>query len=88
MAANNRAHESGHVERCFKRWTARLNRPRDSNYREEWYGQQCLHCRFFVPLSGQLGEDFGVCSNPDSGFDGKVMFEHDGCEFFVVIDET
>ncbi|MER7741941.1 hypothetical protein ABTX34_27115 [Streptomyces sp. NPDC096538] len=33
-------------------------------------------------MSGQLGQDYGACSNPVSPFDGRVRFEHDGCQSF------
>ena len=28
-------------------------------------------------------EEYGVCSNPSSPFDGTVRFEHDGCSEFA-----
>ncbi|HEV7689790.1 MAG TPA: DUF3027 domain-containing protein [Hyphomonadaceae bacterium] len=72
MAENDNLHD---------RWTSKLNRDVGSpDYREEWRVQQCLHCTFYVPLSGALGQDFGACSNARSKFDKTVMFEHDGCE--------
>jgi hypothetical protein len=37
-------------------------------------------CEFWVPLAGQWGLDYGACANPRSPFDGRVRFEHDGCE--------
>jgi hypothetical protein len=49
-------------------------------YREEWYAQQCGACSFYVPLAGGYGMDWGACTNDRSVFDGRVMFEHDGCE--------
>jgi len=58
----------------------------DPNYKDEWYGEQCLHCRFFIPLSGVFIEDWGACSNPKSKFDGAVRFEHDGCKEFEMVD--
>lgn len=54
----------------------------DPEYLDTWYAEQCMHCRFFIPLSGALAEDWGVCSNPDSSFDGLVRFEQDGCRRF------
>lgn len=66
-----------------KRWTKNQNRDQHSpEYRDEWYGQQCLHCRHFIPLTGPAGADFGACSNVASTFDKCVMFEHDGCDEF------
>jgi Protein of unknown function (DUF3027) len=66
-----------------ERWVASLNRDMGApGYRDEWRAEQCLHCRFFVPLAGDLGADWGGCTNSVSNFDRRVMFEHDGCERF------
>jgi Protein of unknown function (DUF3027) len=35
---------------------------------------------FWLPLAGELGSDYGACANARSPFDGRVQFEHDGCE--------
>jgi len=43
---------------------------------------QCGGCRYFIPLTGTLIDDWGACSNPASVFDGSVMFEHLGCDAF------
>src|SRR5690606_29945694 len=41
--------------------------------------EDCLTCGFLVPLQGSLGQVFGVCTNPWSPDDGKVVsFDH-GC---------
>jgi hypothetical protein len=53
------------------------------DYQDDWYGKQCLHCRFWVPVSGVFADDYGACTNPDSPFDAQVRFEHDGCEYFT-----
>lgn len=39
-------------------------------------------CRWYVPLRGQLGGDWGVCSNPQSHRAGLLTFEHQGCWSF------
>lgn len=80
--------DSVHARRCHDRWQQRVNRDLSSpTCPEEWYAQQCLCCRYYVPLVGALSEDWGVCSNPDSAFDGIVRFEHDGCDQFSEADE-
>lgn len=39
----------------------------------------CLTCGYLVPLQGSLGQVFGVCTNPWSPDDGRVVaFDH-GC---------
>jgi hypothetical protein len=66
---------------CHERWINKLNRNIDSsNYKEAYLTQQCIHCTFYAPLTGPLGEDWGACTNPDSIFERIVMFEHDGCD--------
>ncbi len=68
----------------FQRWMVHRNRRQEEpGYLEEWRIQQCLHCMYYVPLSGALGEDYGACTNGDSKFDHHVMFEHDGCEMHL-----
>lgn len=47
----------------------------------EFKSEQCCSCKFYVPLSGTLGADWGVCSNPRSPRDCLLTFEHDGCQF-------
>ena len=54
-------------------WRERQHRPmRDPGYRDEWYAAQCGGCRFWIPLSGILGSDYGACTNPVSPRDGMV----------------
>ncbi|WP_432075771.1 DUF3027 domain-containing protein [Streptomyces wuyuanensis] len=76
--------DQDHNDRCHARWRALLSRSTaQSGYRDEWYDAQCGGCRFWIALSGQLGQDYGACSTPGSSFDGQVRFEHDGCESFA-----
>lgn len=39
-------------------------------------------CRHFVPLTGDLGADWGVCANAASPRAGLLTFEHQGCPQF------
>ena len=72
-----------HGRACHDRWMDRRNRRQeDPQYQDRWYAEQCGACRYFVRLQGVLEADYGACSNTKSPFDGRVMFEHDGCEFF------
>ncbi len=48
--------------------------------------EQCLHCRHYLPVMDELGDDWGVCANSLSPNDGLVKFEHDRCEFFVELN--
>ncbi|MFE6787531.1 DUF3027 domain-containing protein [Streptomyces sp. NPDC057680] len=76
--------DQDHNDRCHTRWLASLNRSTaQPDYRDEWYDTQCGGCRFWIASGGELGRDYGVCSNPASSFDGRVRFEHDGCESFA-----
>jgi hypothetical protein len=43
------------------------------------YVKQCLHCANYVPLSGQLGSDWGACQSENSQYDGSLVFEHWTC---------
>ncbi|QAY63625.1 DUF3027 domain-containing protein [Xylanimonas allomyrinae] len=40
---------------------------------------ECLSCGYLVPLSGSLGQLFGVCANAWSPDDGKVVSLDHGC---------
>ncbi|MCL1870925.1 MAG: DUF3027 domain-containing protein [Promicromonosporaceae bacterium] len=40
---------------------------------------ECLSCGFLIPLSGPLGQLFGVCANEWSPDDGKVVSLDHGC---------
>ncbi|WP_460514774.1 DUF3027 domain-containing protein [Flindersiella endophytica] len=55
---------------------------RRPEYRESWYDEQCGGCRFWIPLAGSMGSDYGACANSASPFDGTIRFEHDGCDVF------
>lgn len=39
-------------------------------------------CVQYRPLAGDLGTDWGVCTNPASHRVGKLTFEHQGCPAF------
>jgi len=39
-------------------------------------------CRHFAKLAGQVGEEWGVCSNPESARAGLLTLEHQGCTEF------
>ena len=78
----------GHVRRCQSRWLNDLTRPLSTpDYRDEWYGTQCGGCRFYIRLTGGFRSDWGVCTNEQSPRDGRVTFEHDGCDEFVEADK-
>ena len=78
-----------HFRECHERWIARLHRRmNDPRYHDEWYAEQCGACQYFVPLTGAFINDWGACTNPASPFDGRVMFEHDGCDQFSESDQA
>ncbi|MEV6283673.1 DUF3027 domain-containing protein [Kribbella sp. NPDC051770] len=67
-----------------RRWVQHRTRfPGDSGYLDSWTEQQCGACRFWFPLAGNLGNDYGACANATSPHDRTVMFEHDGCDAFT-----
>jgi len=45
-------------------------------------------CRHFAPLAGDLGNDWGVCANPQSPRAGLLTFEHQGCPQFEAEEEV
>ena len=66
------------------RWLRLRNRVQEaSDYEDRWYGEQCGSCAYFLRLAGVIGDDWGGCANPQSEFDGRIMFEHDGCNSYV-----
>ncbi|WP_343239407.1 DUF3027 domain-containing protein [Streptomyces sp. SID7909] len=75
-------------DEVHERWLRLLNRSTgEPGYRDEWFDEQCGGCRFWIALRGELGLDWGVCTRADSPFDGRVRFEHDGCELFAVRED-
>lgn len=47
---------------------------------------QCLECKYYVPLEGRLGFDWGACTNPLSEYDGEAVFEHWTCANYTLPD--
>ena len=78
--------DPGHNAECGVRWLSLNRSTAAAGYREEWYSEQCGGCQFWIALYGRVGNDWGVCSSADSAFDGRVRFEHDGCDAFSVRD--
>jgi hypothetical protein len=84
----NLKNDKEHATESHSRWMKRLNRNTASpDYKDEWYSEQCYACQYYMHIDGYLRTDWGVCSHPESPFDGKLMFEHDGCEYFSPVDE-
>jgi hypothetical protein len=51
-------------------------------------GDDCsCGCRWYAPLEGHLGGDWGVCANPASHRAGLLTFEHQGCRHFEAEDD-
>jgi hypothetical protein len=66
------------------RWARKVNRIAEGQpYEDAWYDQQCGACRFWLPLAGPMGADWGACANAQSPFDATTRFEHDGCDQFT-----
>ena len=52
------------------------------------YSDCSAGCRFFIPVTGQLGFDWGVCANPKGPRFGLLTFEHQaGHECFESSDQ-
>jgi Protein of unknown function (DUF3027) len=57
--------------------------PYGNRSRDEDWGPDCsCGCKYFIPLEGTLGMDWGVCANPASPRVGLLTFEHQGCKAF------
>jgi hypothetical protein len=52
--------------------------PLPETWRDELV-KQCLHCRYYVELSGELGLDWGACTNELSQYYGQLVFDHWTC---------
>ena len=90
MARPHLTDDGGHAEATHRRWANahQLNRKTsDPDYPDSWYFEQCGGCRYWVPLKGLLGSDWGACTNNESKFDCSLMFEHDGCDSFDAADD-
>jgi len=61
--------------------------PEYDEHKEEWVSEQCLTCQYYIKLSDRFQYDWGVCSNPASALDGRIMFEHDGCEHYSFAED-
>jgi hypothetical protein len=46
------------------------------------------NCRWYYKLAGQLGQDWGVCANPEGSRAGLLTFEHQGCPQYEADDLT
>jgi hypothetical protein len=79
----NKTNDSEHFDSCHKRWIKRCNHSLEISSPDSWFSNQCGFCAYFLILPGEFRRDWGVCSNEKSPLDGKVAFEHDGCDFFV-----
>jgi hypothetical protein len=60
-----------------------IDRFKDENV---YYPDCSMGCKFYKPLTGVLGCDWGVCANSESHRSGLLTFEHQGCQKFVVDD--
>lgn len=68
-------------------WGRRDRHNRDADGRER-FGNDCsMGCRWYAPLDGDLGGDWGVCANPASRRAGLLTFEHQGCDEFEYDEE-
>ena len=49
---------------------------------------QCLHCRYYVELTGEPGTDWGACTGEESQHDGQLVFEHWTCRNWAEEEEA
>lgn len=50
--------------------------------REASYCTQCGFCQYYIPIEGDIGRDWGVCTNARSQYDRQAVFEHGTCKYF------
>ena len=71
---------------CHKRWceTGRATPPEGTlEYKMAVDDcKQCGFCAFYIPLTSDLGMDWGVCGNAKGPHDGKAVFEHFTCQAY------
>lgn len=48
----------------------------------QWFPDCSCGCKYFAPIEGQLGADWGICCNRKSHRAGLLTFEHQGCKEF------
>jgi hypothetical protein len=65
----------------------KIDRRLDTDYepygKAERDGSDCsCGCRHFVKLTNEIGDDWGVCSNPESPRSELLTFAHQGCTAF------
>ena len=63
------------LEQALERWVRHSYSTALPEAVTEGGAYQCGGCRFFGALDG----DYGLCCNPASAEDGRVVFEHGGC---------
>lgn len=69
-------------EKVHPRWAKDLLGPLSDE--DRWRDNQCGGCRYYIPLEGRHGMDWGACSGEKSPYDRQVVFEHHGCDAFRV----
>ena len=73
--AGRRWMTSAELNAALKRWVARSYATALPEAVTHGGAYQCGGCRFFGAFDG----DYGLCCNPASENDGRVVFEHGGC---------
>lgn len=62
--------------------------PYGARSREQDYGPDCsCSCKHFIKLAGDLGDNWGVCTNRHSPRKGLLTFKQQGCRFFEEINQ-
>ncbi|HLS02785.1 MAG TPA: DUF3027 domain-containing protein [Beutenbergiaceae bacterium] len=74
------------IDAAAQRWYASERGPKSSGSRAA--GADCQTCAFLIPISGRLGNLFGVCINEWSPDDGKVVAYDHGCGAHSETDVT
>ena len=65
-----------HSEECYNRW---------KQITPEISGKNpCKNCIYYIPINGDFNfSDYGVCSNKESDYDGKIVYIKSNCKLFL-----
>lgn len=75
-----KAFDADHIRQALERCPT-CKPSREPEVGEYW--KECMSCAYYIPLIGAYDRDAGGCTNAASPCDGRITFEHDGCDAYV-----
>ena len=62
-----------HANECYERWKQIIPEISDKNH--------CRNCIYYIPIRGDYNfHGYGICSNKESDYDGKLVYAKSNCE--------